>query len=284
MGGEGPTVPLVVDVAHTERRAIDSQIRSDVRNLPRRPRGARRIALLLADRATRISAERRAFRSSTLLTACSAVEAAAARRDAGGEVAVVPNGVDLPEQTHRATGTQEILFVGNLGYPPNVEALNRLATRILPDLRASHPRTHLTVIGPGSSAVTELADCPGVRIAGFVPDIKDAYSSAALMVAPIFAGSGTKTKVLEAMAYGVPVVTTGEGVAGLAITPGEHALIGNSDRELVQHARQLLNDPKQAQTIANAARSWVEADHGWPTIGRDFNERLLVLARRAAFT
>lgn len=282
--GDGPIRPLAVDVAHIERQAIDSQLRSDVSSLWRHPRRARRVVLLAADRRARIAAERRAFESSDLLTACSAVEGTAAGRDAGGAVAVVPNGVDLPERTNWVHGSRRMLFVGNLGYPPNADAVRRLANEILPEVRRSHPDVRLQVVGPGSAAVAELASRPGVVIEGFVPDLADVYSTAELVVAPIFSGSGTKLKVLEALAHGVPVVTTSEGIAGLDLVPGEHVLIGASNDELVQHTRRLLEDGAAAGRLGAAGRKWVENGYGWPAIGAGFTAELLAVAGRGRST
>ena len=88
----------------------------------------------------------------------------------------------------------------------------------------------------GSAGVAELAKRPGVVIEGFVPDLADVYATAELVVAPIFSGSGTKVKVLEALSHGLPVVTTPEGIAGLDGMCGHHAKLYHTAGPLSSHA------------------------------------------------
>ena len=274
---KGRPIPVVIDVAHTEKRAIDSQLKSDFRNLIARPRNLRRMALLASDRAASIRTERRAFTMATMLTVCSAVEASIAIRHAAGDVIVVPNGIDLPPNTGRTAGGHGILFVGNFGYRPNAEAAEYLAKRILPQVRISHPDAQVRLVGPGAGAVNRLNDIPGIEIVGFLPEIDQAYANAEVVVAPIFSGSGTKTKILEAMSYGIPVVTTSEGVAGLAVERGRHLFASNSEEDLIGYTRRIFDDPVEADRMSENALTWVRESHIWYPIGQEFSSKLLGL-------
>lgn len=273
----GTQIPVVIDVAHTERQAVDSQLKADFRNLMVRPRNLKRMALLASDRAALIRTERRAFRTAAMIAACSAVEASIAIQHATGDVIVVPNGIDLPSNTQRDVGGHCILFVGNFGYRPNVEAAEYLAKRILPKVRISHPDAHVKLVGPDAGAVSHLNHISGVEIVGFLPDIDQAYAAAEVVVAPIFSGSGTKTKVLEAMSYGVPVVTTCEGIAGLDVKRGCHVFVSDSEEDLVNYTRRIFDDPVEAERVSGTALTWVRKSYVWQSIGQDFTSRLLKL-------
>lgn len=267
-------VPLAVDAAHVERDAIDSQLAAAARALRRDPAQLRRIGMLALDRGPRVATERRAFAACSLVTACSDIEAAAARRTAGGRVVVVPNGVDLPDRLGWMPANRRLLFVGNLDYAPNLEALRRLAGELLPRLLEHDPSIILQVVGPGSERLGDISTLPGVEVSGYVPDLAVAYAGASLVLAPIRSGSGTKVKVLEAMAHGVPVVTTPTGVAGIDVVGGREVSIAEHDDDLVAAAVRLLDDEEGARRQRDAARKWIERDGSWFTIGEQFVDRL----------
>ena len=145
-----------------------------------------------------------------VVCAASPREAAAmASRYGLRNVRTVPNGVRLPSPVAPPPGEHRLLFVGNLTYAPNLEAAKALVSEILPRVRVKHPQATLDLVGPHAGA---LADAPAaVRIAGRVADLRSWYEGADVVLAPLWHGGGTRIKVLEALAYGRPVVADPAG-------------------------------------------------------------------------
>lgn len=168
-------------------------------------------------------------------------EAAAISRSHGFATTVIPNAVRLPggDELRRRAGWPgqdrpegiSVLFAGNLTYPPNAGAAVTLVREVLPRLRllVDRPVT-VTVAGePGpDDQVRSLAAVPGVQVTGFVADLAACYRAADVVVAPLAAGGGTRIKLLEAFAYGLPVVTSTAGAAGLDLADRVHVLIADS--------------------------------------------------------
>jgi glycosyltransferase involved in cell wall biosynthesis len=161
----------------------------------------------------------------------------------------------------RAAGRgASLLFVGNLGYWPNADAAARLVRDVLPILRSliSGPVT-VTLAGDTgmNHELHELAAVPGVRLTGFVPDLEPCYAAADVLAVPLAFGAGTRIKLLEAFARGVPVVTTTQGAAGLELVSGEHALIADTAPDMAVAVARLMADPGLRGRLATAARRLV---------------------------
>jgi glycosyltransferase involved in cell wall biosynthesis len=197
----------------------------------------------------------------------SPAEARAMGARLGRAVAVVPNAVELgppPSVPRPGSGSGELLFVGNLTYPPNVHAAITLAEEVLPDVAArSASPVRAVLVGPiePSGPIARLASRPGVTVTGFVADLSPYYGSAELVVAPIEVGGGTRIKLLEAFAHGVPVVTTPAGAAGLAVRDGEQLLIADAVSSLSDAACRVLASPALAAKLSGSARDYVRRHH-----------------------
>jgi glycosyltransferase involved in cell wall biosynthesis len=210
--------------------------------------------------------------------------ALAARHDLGDRVAGLSNAVDLSRPARPATsggvsGPQRLLFVGNLGYLPNLDAVERLATAILPMIHQHDPDARLDVVGggaPGRPAAGPTSGSsgsgrgaslfggaapPGVSMHGAVEDLVPFYERANAVVVPLRAGGGSRIKLLEAFAFGVPVVATPQAAAGLHVRHGEELLLASSDRELAESVARLAADPGLASYIARQASLFVEEHH-----------------------
>jgi glycosyltransferase involved in cell wall biosynthesis len=184
-------------------------------------------------------------------------------------VVIVPNGVSVaevafcpPRQSH------EVAYVGHFGYRPNVAAAIELVEGVVPLLRQRVPDTTVVLIGKDPPSALLRLRGPTVEVTGELPDALARLRGAGVTVIPLRAGSGTRLKVLEAMAAGVPVVSTEFGVAGLAARPGREVLLGSSAGELAAAAASVLTDPARAEALAGAARQLVVDRYDWSVLAR----------------
>ena len=208
------------------------------------------------------------FEARLVADAAAVLVVSGAEREAlGGErVTVVPNGVDPVAFAYREDGRPpaRVVFGGNLGYFPNVDAACWLARDIFPRIRGALPAAELLLVGARPArAVRALARTPGVRLAAEVPAMAPEIAQATVAVVPVRAGSGLQNKVLEAMAVGTPVVTTPRAAAALDAEPGEHLLVAEDAPGLAAAALDLLRDPARARAMARAARALVERRYRW---------------------
>jgi len=181
-------------------------------------------------------------------------------------VAVVENGVDaeaqqlLPEPFHSGA----LLFVGNLAYFPNADAVRFLADEILGRVRSDLPNVRLRVVGAGASAaIRRLAERAGIELVGPVPDLRPYYREALLALVPLRAGGGTRLKVLEAMAFGRAVVSTSIGSAGLPVGHGRELLLADHAAEFADAVVRLARDATLRNRLRQQARQLVERRFAW---------------------
>ncbi|PZV37537.1 glycosyltransferase family 4 protein [Mesorhizobium kowhaii] len=169
-------------------------------------------------------------------------------------VDVVPNGIphagDIPETLPAEAAADKtfpvILFVGHLDYPPNVDAVERLAGTILPRIRQTLPAATLAIAGRRPKpAVWALARLPGVELVEDPETMAPLLSRAHLTIIPLAAGGGTRIKILEAMAWGVPVIATPLAAEGLGLVETEELLLSDSDEELAEMAVGLCLDAER---------------------------------------
>jgi glycosyltransferase involved in cell wall biosynthesis len=113
----------------------------------------------------------------------------------------------------------------------------------------------------------ELATDRRLELTGYLDDVRTAVAAAYACVVPLRSGSGTRLKVLEAMALGTPVVTTSKGIEGIAAVHGKHALIADDPSAFAQHVIRLLDDPDLRAQLAVNGRHLVEEHYGWDRIG-----------------
>ena len=178
--------------------------------------------------------------------------------------AVVPNGVDtsffLPR---RPVGDERsILFFGALNYHPNVDALEFFAGQIMPRIRDLVP-ARLTVVGMGASPRIHALGRDDIEIVGKVADVRPVLDDAAVVVAPLRFGGGTRLKILEAMAMARPVVSTTVGAEGISARDGEHLLIADTPEAFATAVARLLDDPSLRRAIGEAGRRLVEQHSDW---------------------
>jgi sugar transferase (PEP-CTERM/EpsH1 system associated) len=184
----------------------------------------------------------------------------------GTRATVNPNGVELQAFPFRpgSGAPARVVFIGNLGYPPNVDGVLWFASEILPRLRTRMPATEFIVVGPRAPrALRKLGRIPGITVAGFVPNVHEALTEAQVAVAPLRAGGGIQNKVLEAMAAGTPVVATTLAVGGIDVHDGEHCLVANTPAAFADAVALLFRRPELRLRLATAARARVVQQYSW---------------------
>ena len=215
--------------------------------------------------------EQRAAAMAHSILAVSSDEARYFRALGAQRVVVVPNGVDCSAYESIAAvprqGAPTILFVGALGWPPNASAARFLATHVLSAVRARVPDARLIIVGKDPPPeVRALARGDSVTVAANVPDVIPYYREAHILAVPLQAGGGTRLKILEAFAAGVPVVSTAVGCEGLEVVDGRHLVVAERS-DFAQAIADLLGAPARAGLLAARARGLALARYDWPIVG-----------------
>lgn len=185
---------------------------------------------------------------------------------------VVPNGVDVEHFEYERRKEQEstsnrILFVGSMDVEMNVDAVTWFVQAIFPEIRKSVPDATFVIVGRSpTSDVRAFGENEGVEVTGRVDDLRPYYERADVAIVPSRLGGGTKLKVPEAMAVGVPVVATSKGAQGLEIEDKKHLLIADSEEKFANAVVSLFENPDKASCLATAARERVEEKYSWTGI------------------
>jgi polysaccharide biosynthesis protein PslH len=202
-------------------------------------------------------------RFSRILTTSSSDRAQVLSRAPKARVTIYPNAVPLPplptcERRHA------IAFSGNLEYHPNVSAVRFFRQEVWPRLRDCWPELVWRLVGSNPGAVEPWTkDDPRIEVTGPVEDAYRELARAEVAVVPLLAGSGTRFKILEAWAAGLPVVSTALGAEGLPARPGHHLLIADTAESFAAAVSKLLNDSSLRCELARAGRSLLESEFTW---------------------
>lgn len=204
-------------------------------------------------------------RDADLTFAVSDVDAGALRQAAGGpvRVEVVPIGVEVRDALYSPPdpNARRLLSVATMHYPPNADALRWFRDDVWPFLTTEERSVGFDIVGnrPPDDLREWSAGDPDVRVHGYVDDLEPLYRSAGIFVVPLRAGSGVRVKILEALARGIPVVSTSIGIEGLDLRPGEHLMVADDAATFAQAIRWLLEAPERRADMAAAARTQVNA-------------------------
>jgi len=191
--------------------------------------------------------------------------------DKPSKIEVVSNGVDSkwfaakkPELPKDPT----LLSVGTFKWLPNVEAVTFLIEKVWPKIKRSVPEAKLWVVGnaPTKKIFDYQKKDTSITITGGIPDIRDAFGGAHLLVAPVFSGKGTRYKILEAMASKQPIVATEIAVEGLGIKNGVHVLTSNTANGMAKAAIKLLRNPQLRKKLAKNGFNYVTKHYDWASI------------------
>jgi len=203
----------------------------------------------------------------------------------GMRLEVVGNCVDTGGLTPLPSppdGPPVCLFMGSPRYPPNAAAVERFAREILPRVRSAVPDARFIAVGANPPADLQrlAAMTPGMEMAGYVENVVDAYHRASQVVVPIEVGGGTRTKILEALALGRPIVSTTVGAEGLPVNHEEHVLIADGPEAFAHAIIRLHRDPELAGRLVVRGRRMVEEQGSARATGKLLDRILLEVATR----
>lgn len=193
----------------------------------------------------------------------------------GENVGVIPLGVDVGSFKPVSHGEQSlsIVFSGNMGYSPNICAVLWFVQKCLPKIQKEFPGISFIVIGVNPPKILrDLAHKKGVSITGFVKSIPERLSRATIAIAPMQSGSGMQFKILEAMACGLPVVTTSIGLGDIQAVPGKDLVVSDNPEDFAQSTITLLNSAELRDSIGKNARDYVVRNHSWEKVSSKVEE------------
>ncbi|MDR3575104.1 MAG: glycosyltransferase [Anaerolineaceae bacterium] len=184
------------------------------------------------------------------------------------QIDVVPNGVDtnlyqpLPSNTEKPA----LLFVGDMAYRPNIDAINFFCQEIFPKIINVIPNIELWIVGINPPPEVKKFEAGNVHVTGKVDDVRPYYKRSSVCVVPLRAGGGTRLKILEAMALGRPVVSTAIGCEGLNVEDGKQLLIAETADQFVDKILTLFLNENLRNSIACQARELVVNCYDWDVI------------------
>jgi len=190
----------------------------------------------------------------------------------GARILLIENGVDTAFYSdlgaRAESEARRIVFVGSMDYHANIDGVVDFAREVWPRLRERRPELVFTVVGKDPAPeVRELAKIAGIEVTGTVDDVRPFYREAIAAVVPLKVGGGSRLKILEAMAAGVPVVSTTLGAEGLGVRHDENILIADSNEELAEAIISLVESGSQRRDLIEAGRALVSRHYDWSSLG-----------------
>jgi glycosyltransferase involved in cell wall biosynthesis len=204
-------------------------------------------------------------------------------------VTAIPPGLDreafAPRERQPRPGS--VLYLGLMEHYPNLDGLLFLYRDVWPHVQREIPGAHLTVVGKGAreelarvspETLAAMEGDPSVELAGFVPDLREALDTHAVMAAPLRLGGGVRNKVIESMAAGLPVVTTSRGAEGLAVHSERELLIADRPEEIARQLVRVLTDSELSLRLAEAGRALAAREHDSDALTARLEQALLQTA------
>jgi sugar transferase (PEP-CTERM/EpsH1 system associated) len=203
-------------------------------------------------------------------------------------LSVVQTGVDVdyfrPER--RDERPSSLVFTGSMDWLPNEDGILYFAEQILPLVREQIPDVTLTVVGRRPSAkLRELAARqPGISLTGWVEDVRPYLAQGAVFIVPLRIGGGTRLKIFEAMAAGLPVISTTVGAEGLPVHDGENIVIADAPTAFAERTVELLRDMERRARLGREARRLVVEKYSWRTVALELSQTLERVVREVRRT
>jgi glycosyltransferase involved in cell wall biosynthesis len=169
----------------------------------------------------------------------------------------------------------DLVFTGNMSYPPNVQSCEFLVNKILPLVTEVKPAIKVLIAGANPTMRIQVLRSAMVEVSGWVPDMREAYAQSKIFLAPMQLGTGLQNKLLEAMAMKIPCITSPLANQALNAKPGEEILIGETPQEYATHIINLLNNEKLAAGIAEKGYQFVLKNYSWETETAKINKLIL---------
>lgn len=187
------------------------------------------------------------------------------------KITVIPIAVNTAQllPVVREPGSQNILTLGTLHYPPNADGIRWFLNEVFPQVRVQVPAATLTIIGKNPPQDFQLAASqqPGVvNVTGYVPELDEYMQKAALMVVPVRAGGGMRVRILEAFSRAMPVVTTTVGLEGISAGLDRDVIVKDTESEFAEAVIHLLRQPQRQTELAENGRKFVETHYDWQVV------------------
>jgi polysaccharide biosynthesis protein PslH len=180
------------------------------------------------------------------------------------EIAVIANGVDTQFFAPLEREKQyDLVFTGNMSYPPNVNSAEFLVNKIIPQVLQKKPDLKVLIAGATPSMRVKVLQSNNVEISGWIPDMREAYAQARIFIAPMQLGTGLQNKLLEAMAMKIPCITSDLANQALKAKPGEEILVGTNPEDYTTHIMDLLEHPEKAEAIAERGHNYIHDNYTW---------------------
>lgn len=198
------------------------------------------------------------------LLAVSEEDAVALREAAGADLAItiIPIAVDTDELpvAARAPQAEHLLHIGTMYWPPNIDGMQWFIQEAYPPIRAARPEVALDIVGsrPPQELTAYNGNGQNINVTGYVADVQPFLERCGVFIVPLRAGGGMRVKILEALARGLPLVTTSLGCEGIAVQHGQHVLIADTPEEFAQATLRLLDDRALADELGRNGRALIE--------------------------
>lgn len=180
------------------------------------------------------------------------------------EIHIIPNGVDQSHfKPYKLKKSTDLLFTGNMGYPPNVDCAEYLVNKVLPIIHKDYPDVTLTLAGATPHSRVKALASDKVKVTGWVDDMREYYASARIFLAPMQLGTGLQNKLLEAMAMKLPCITSDLCNSALMAKEEIEVLIGNTPQEVAKQAIRLLEDKIFADNLALKGYDFILEHYSW---------------------
>jgi len=180
------------------------------------------------------------------------------------KIEIVINGVDVeffkPMEIKKE---YDLVFIGNMGYPPNINAAKYLAQKIMPLVRKKLPNASLTLAGATPHTDVMALKNENIKVTGWMEDIRESYAKAKIFIAPMQIGTGLQNKLLEAMAMKIPCITSGLANKALEAIPEKEILVGNTPEEYAEHIFRLLENEQLSKNLSDNAYKLVHSKYNW---------------------
>lgn len=186
------------------------------------------------------------------------------------DIHVLPNGISERFFNHPAIVRKEfdLIFTGNMSYEPNVKSAQYISKYILPRLVITKPEIRIAIVGASPARSVLKLQNKNIIVTGWVDQIENYYLQSSIFIAPMFSGSGMQNKILEAMASGIPCVTTSLANNAILANHGKEIMIADTEDEIIKAINSLMEDKNLYHSIAQKGQEFVSEKYKWAEINQ----------------